>query len=50
MQQVVTVDLGNAAKFATFDENLNTLKVENVTLNDVGAYRILLKARNNEND
>ena len=39
----VTVDLGDAAKFATYDEDTRTMKVEGVTLEDVGNYRILVK-------
>ena len=34
-------DLGDAAKFATYDEVTNTLKVQNVTLEDAGDYRLI---------
>ena len=60
---LVTVDLGDAAKFATYDESTNTLRLHNAELFDtVGSrhladsvedgndYRILLTARRDEND
>ena len=61
---LVTVDLGDAAKFATYDESTNTLRLHNAELFDtVGRrhladsfeedgddYRILLTARRDEND
>ena len=37
------MDLGDAAKFSTYDEDTRTMKVDGVTLEDVGDYRILLK-------
>ena len=43
-------DLGDAAKFATYDESTNTLKVQNVTLEDAGDYRLVFKARKSRND
>ena len=47
---LVTVDLGEAAKFATYIEDTNTLKVENVKLEDAGEYRILLNASLTQED
>ena len=60
---LVTVDLGDAAKFATYDESTNTLRLHNADLlatvghrhladsiEDGEDYRILLTARRDEND
>lgn len=47
---LVTFDLGEAAKFATYIESTNTLKVGGVTLDDAGEYRILLKASSTQDD
>ena len=47
---LVTFDLGEAAKFATYIKSTNTLKVGNVTLDDAGEYRILLKASSTQDD
>ena len=60
---LVTVDLGDAAKFATYDESTNTLRLHNADLFDTAGhrnladsiddgtdYRILLTARRDEND
>ena len=47
---LVTFDLGEAAKFATYIESTNTLKVANVTLDDAGEYRILFSARSTQDD
>ena len=46
----VSFDLGHAAKFTTYEESTNSLKVQNVTLDDVGDYRILLKVGMDESD
>ena len=47
---LVTCDLGEAAKFATYIESTNTLKVGSVTLDDAGEYRILLRASSTQDD
>lgn len=47
---LVTLDLGQAAKFASYVEGTNTLKVTGVKLDDAGEYRILLKAASTQDD
>ena len=47
---LVTLDLGQAAKFASYIEGTNTLKVAGVTLDDAGEYRILLNAGSTQDD
>ena len=42
--ELVTIDLSYASKFTTYIEETNTLRLQNVSLEDAGDYTLFLQA------